>query len=219
MLKYLSCQSLFGWCLWNRGDCCWEWYIIRGKWYIKNVLSNRTWWSVAVSSQKKSHPFNITVTSLFMESPFTWTSPKLEVKEGMRLLEEYFPDAIRRKSLHSYYTCTGSCTEVSKSEQEKQKEKATNFNIDGCLRKLWHFPKKQECGGLFMWKGRGYLASFVASTTQGASLTKIPSLTLSCRSTRRGLLYYTRKLSLETRMTWAMHKQLGISAAIFLNSI
>ena len=57
----------------------------------------------------------------------TSTSPKLQHKEAMKLLEEYFPEAFSRKTLHSYYTCSGSCTEVSKQEQQKQKGKGDKF--------------------------------------------------------------------------------------------
>ena len=57
----------------------------------------------------------------------TSTPPKLQQKEAMKLLEEYFPEAFSRKTLHSYYTCSGSCTEVSKQEQQNQKGKGDKF--------------------------------------------------------------------------------------------
>ena len=66
--------------------------------------------------------FTVHYGAEFAGSPSRRTSaPKLENKEAMKLLEEHFPDAVRKKTLHSYYTCAGSCSELSQSEQERQK--------------------------------------------------------------------------------------------------
>lgn len=44
---------------------------------------------------------------------------QLPVAEAISLLEEYFPDAMEKKQLHSFYTCCGKCSDLSESERAR----------------------------------------------------------------------------------------------------
>ena len=92
----------------------------------------------------------------FAESPSSRTSaPKLENKEAMKLLEEYFPDAVRKKTLHSYYTCAGSCSELSQSEQERQKGKGDKFQHRWLFEETLSFSKETGMWWLAFVEGEG----------------------------------------------------------------
>ena len=50
----------------------------------------------------------------------------LPTPEAIALLEEYFSDAMEKKQLHSFYTCCGKCSDVSKAERARiQSQKKT----------------------------------------------------------------------------------------------
>ena len=44
---------------------------------------------------------------------------QLPVPEAISLLEEYFPDAMEKKQLHSFDTCCGKCSDLSESERAR----------------------------------------------------------------------------------------------------
>jgi len=44
---------------------------------------------------------------------------QLPVSEAISVLEEYFPDAMEKKQLHSFYTCSGKCSDLSESERSR----------------------------------------------------------------------------------------------------
>ena len=85
----------------------------------------------------------------------TSTSPKLQHKEAMKLLEEYFPEAFSRKTLHSYYTCSGSCTEVSKQEQQQQKGKGDKFQHRWLFEETLTFSRETGMWWLVFIEGEG----------------------------------------------------------------
>lgn len=54
--------------------------------------------------------------------------PRLEQTEALNLLEEYFTDEmVESNSVHSFYTCLGSCTQLSQNEQEKSEKLRDKF--------------------------------------------------------------------------------------------
>ena len=92
----------------------------------------------------------------FAETPSSQTSaPKLENKEAMKLLEEYFPDAVGKKTLHSHYTCAGSCSELSQSEQERQKGKSDKFQHRWLFEETLSFSKETGMWWLAFVEGEG----------------------------------------------------------------
>jgi len=51
----------------------------------------------------------------------------LPTPEASALLEEYFSDAMEKKQLHSFYTCSGKCSDVSEAERARiQRQKRNN---------------------------------------------------------------------------------------------
>ena len=50
----------------------------------------------------------------------------LPTPEAIALLEEYFSVAMERKQLHSFYTCSGICSDISEAERARiQSQKKT----------------------------------------------------------------------------------------------
>ena len=73
----------------------------------------------------------------------------------MKLLEEYFPEAFSIKTLHSYYTCSGTCTEVSKQEQQKQQGKGDKFQHRWLFEETLAFSRETGMQWLVYIEGQG----------------------------------------------------------------
>ena len=73
----------------------------------------------------------------------------------MKLLEEYFPEAFSIKTLHSYYTCSGTCTEVSKQEQQKQQGKGDKFQHSWLFEETLAFSRETGMWWLVYIEGQG----------------------------------------------------------------
>lgn len=73
----------------------------------------------------------------------------------MNLLEEYFPEAFSGKTLHSYYTCSGSCTELSKQEQQKQQGKGDKFQHKWLFDETLTFSRETGMWWLVFIEGEG----------------------------------------------------------------
>ena len=107
------------------------------------------------------------------------SQPRLDRVEVLKLLKEYFPDeTAASNNLHSYYTCLGSCTQLSENERGRMKKQKDKFQ-GGYLKKALPFRRKQACGGFSMWKDRACFAFFAAYTTLRTLSTKIPNSTAS----------------------------------------
>ena len=109
----------------------------------------------------------------------TSTPPKLEHKEAMNLLEEYFPEAFSGKTCTVITPVQARVQSFPNKSNKSNKEKVTNSSTNGYSMKPSRFQGKQGCGGLFSLKGRGCTAFFVAYITQRTDTTKIASLTVS----------------------------------------
>ena len=77
----------------------------------------------------------------------------LPTPEAIALLEEYFSVAMERKQLHSFYTCSGICSDISEAERariqsqkKQQRGKGREWicsNTHGSLTEKLHFVTKQ----------------------------------------------------------------------------
>ena len=76
---------------------------------------------------------------VFTENPSCQTRLTPLDHKAIKLLEEYFPEAIRKKTIHSYFTCIG--------KQGKKNQKSGRFQQSWLFEKPWSFLKKQGCGG------------------------------------------------------------------------
>ena len=51
----------------------------------------------------------------------------LPAPQAIALLQEYFPSAVEQKQLHSFYTCSGKCSDLPESEKTRiQSQKKAN---------------------------------------------------------------------------------------------
>lgn len=88
----------------------------------------------------------------------TSTPPKLQHKEAMKLLEEYFPEAFSRKPLHSYYTCSG------RGFQTRTKTTRKRWQISAQMA-IWRNPSvfkgNRDVVACLHWRGGDVLPSLL----------------------------------------------------------
>lgn len=137
----------------------------------------------------------------------------------MKLLEEYFPEAFSIKTLHSYYTCSGTCTEVSKQEQQKQQGKGDKFQRRWLFEETLAFSRETGMWWLVYIEGQGMFCLLCRVHNTKNRFNKDSKLTVSRPFVTRDQLSSTLRLrgTLEAKKTWAMHSQLGTLEPIFLN--
>lgn len=74
----------------------------------------------------------------------------------MKLLKQYFPDeTAASNNLHSYYTCLGSCTQLSESERGRIKKQKDKFQYKWLFEESLAFSKETGMWWLLYVKGQG----------------------------------------------------------------